>query len=57
MHGVVYCELRGTRLLRVRVFFDLYDAAVQLGVLPARGGVGEKALLMLRGFGVRARGA
>jgi steroid delta-isomerase-like uncharacterized protein len=55
-HGVAYCELRGTRLLRVRVFFDLYDAAVQLGVLPTRGGVGEKALLMLRGFGVRVRG-
>jgi steroid delta-isomerase-like uncharacterized protein len=56
VHGVAYCELRGTRLLRVRVFFDLYDTAVQLGVLPNRGGVGEKALLMLRGFGVRARG-
>ena len=42
------------RLLRVRAFFDLYDAATQLGVLPARGTMGEKALLMLRGFGLRA---
>jgi steroid delta-isomerase-like uncharacterized protein len=57
---VFYCELepaRGSgrmRLLRVRAFFDLYDAATQLGVLPARGTLSEKALLMLRGFGLRA---
>jgi hypothetical protein len=29
---------------------------VQLGVLPARGTLGERALFMLRGFGLRARG-
>jgi hypothetical protein len=51
---VFYCELERTTLLRVRGFFDLYDAAVQLGVLPGRGSLGEKALLMLRGFGLRA---
>jgi steroid delta-isomerase-like uncharacterized protein len=55
VHGVVWCELRAGRLLRVRAFFDRYDAAVQLGVLPASGTLGEKALLALRGFGVRAR--
>ncbi len=55
VHGVVWCELRSGRLLRVRAFFDRYDAAVQLGVLPASGTLGEKALLALRGFGVRAR--
>ena len=38
----------------MRAFFDAYDAAVQLGVLPARGTLGERALLMLRGFGLRA---
>ena len=38
----------------MRGFFDLYDVATQLGVLPARGTLGEKALLMLRGFGLRA---
>jgi steroid delta-isomerase-like uncharacterized protein len=54
VHTVFYCELRSAKLLRVRAFFDLYDAATQLGVLPARGTLGEKALLMLRGFGVRA---
>jgi steroid delta-isomerase-like uncharacterized protein len=54
VHCVFYCELRDERLLRVRAFFDLYDAAVQLGVLPARGTLGEKALLVLRGFGLRA---
>ena len=54
VHCVWYCELRRKKLLRVRGFFDLYDAATQLGVLPARGTMGEKALLMLRGFGLRA---
>jgi steroid delta-isomerase-like uncharacterized protein len=54
VHCVWYCELRHERLLRVRGFFDLYDAATQLGVLPARGTMGEKALLVLRGFGLRA---
>jgi steroid delta-isomerase-like uncharacterized protein len=53
VHCVFYCELRDERMLRVRAFFDLYDAAVQLGVLPARGTLGEKALLVLRGFGLR----
>ena len=50
---VFYCELDRGRLLRVRAFFDLFNAAVQLGVLPGRGSLGEKALLMLRGFGLR----
>ena len=54
VHCVFYCELERSRLLRVRGFFDLYDAATQLGVLPGRGTLGEKALLMLRGFGLRA---
>ncbi|HWF56327.1 MAG TPA: ester cyclase [Solirubrobacteraceae bacterium] len=51
---IFYCQLEHERLLRVRAFYDLYDAATQLGVLPARGTMGEKALLMLRGFGLRA---
>ena len=54
VHCVFYCELALGRLFRVRALFDLYDAAVQLGVLPGRGTLGEKALLMLRGFGLRA---
>lgn len=54
VHCVFYCELEGRRLLRVRGFFDLYEAATQLGILPGRGSLGEKALLMLRGFGLRA---
>ena len=51
---VCYCEVERDRLLRVRAFFDVYEAAVQLGVLPGRGTLGERALLMLRGFGLRA---
>jgi steroid delta-isomerase-like uncharacterized protein len=56
VHAVFYCELDPPRerLWRIRAFFDLYDAAVQLGVLPARGTLGERALLLLRGFGLRA---
>jgi steroid delta-isomerase-like uncharacterized protein len=50
---IFYCELERGRLLRVRAFYDLYDAATQLGVLPGRGSLAEKALLMLRGFGLR----
>ena len=53
VHCVFYCEVESARLRRVRAFFDLYDAAVQLGVLPARGTMGEKALLVRRGFGLR----
>lgn len=56
LHCVFYCELRAGRLLRVRAFYDLYEAATQLGVLPRHGTLGEKALLTLRGFGLRARG-
>ncbi|MEJ7784971.1 MAG: ester cyclase [Solirubrobacteraceae bacterium] len=54
VHVVFYAELDPPRerLWRVRAFFDVYDAAQQLGVLPRHGGVGERALLMLRGFGL-----
>ena len=37
----------------MRAFYDLYDAGVQFGLLPRRGTLGERALLMLRGFGLR----
>ena len=52
---VLYCELdeTRTRLWRVRAFFDLYDAAIQLGVLPKPGSASARALMMLRGFGLR----
>lgn len=55
IHGLHYLELTDDSVRRARGFFDLYDAATQLGLLPARGGVGETALLLLRGFGVRRR--
>jgi steroid delta-isomerase-like uncharacterized protein len=55
VHGMLYSELDADRKLlwRVRAFFDLYEVCVQLGILPRRGGLGERALLMLRGFGLR----
>jgi ketosteroid isomerase-like protein len=43
------------RLWRIRSFFDPYGAGVQLGILPEPGSLGGKALLMLRGFGLRSR--
>ncbi|MET0615346.1 MAG: ester cyclase [Thermoleophilaceae bacterium] len=57
IHGLHYLELTDGAVRRARGFFDLYDAAVQLGLLPSRGGMGETALLLLRGFGVRRRPA
>lgn len=57
VHGVFFCRLQDGRLHRVRCFFDVYGAAVQLGVLPGRGSLGEKALMVLRGFGLRGRQA
>ena len=53
LHAVVYAQLRDGRLLRARVFFDLHDAGMQLGVFPRPGTAGQRALLMLRGFGLR----
>jgi len=55
LHGLHYLELADGRISRARGFFDLYDGAMQLGLLPARGGLGEAALLMLQGFGLRRR--
>ena len=50
---MAYAELAGERVARIRVFFDLYAVAVQLGVLPRSGSLGERALMLLRGFGLR----
>ena len=55
IHGIHYLELVDGGVRRARGFFDLYDAATQLGLLPSRGGLGETALLVLRGFGLRRR--
>jgi steroid delta-isomerase-like uncharacterized protein len=55
VHGLHYVELADGHVRRARGFFDLYDVATQLGLLPARGGLGEAALLLLRGFGVRRK--
>jgi steroid delta-isomerase-like uncharacterized protein len=54
VHGMHYLELSDGQVRRARGFFDLYDAATQLGLLPSRGGIGESVLLLLRGFGLRS---
>lgn len=53
VHGLFYCELQDERLRRVRAFFDVYAVARELGLLPRPGSVSERALVALRGFGVR----
>jgi hypothetical protein len=53
LHAVVYAQLREGRLLRARAFFDVHDAGMQLGIFPRPGTAGQRALLMLRGFGLR----
>ncbi len=54
VHAVVYAELdEEQRFFRVRAFYDVYSAAIDLGVLPKPGTAGERAMLMLRGFGLR----
>ncbi len=57
VQAVLYCELDagGNELLRIRAFCDRYEAAIQLGLLPKPGSMGEKALLALRGFGLSPR--
>ena len=55
VHALVYAELtEDGLLLRARAFFDAWSAATTLGVLPKPGTAGERALLLLRGFGLRA---
>lgn len=55
LHGVHYVELRDGLICRARGFFDLYDAARQLGLLPGRGSLAQNALMMIQGFGLRIR--
>jgi steroid delta-isomerase-like uncharacterized protein len=55
LHGIHYVELRDDLICRVRGFYDVYDAATQLGLLPKNGSLAQNALLMLRGFGLRIR--
>ena len=54
LNGLHYVELTDGQIRRARGFYDLYDAAVQLGLLPSRGGISESVLLFLRGFGLRS---
>jgi len=54
IHAVCFCEMRHGLLARVRTFYDLHDAQVQLGTAPEPGSAGDRALRMIMGFGVRA---
>ncbi len=56
-HAVLYCELdhEGRRLWRMRAFYDVYGAGIQLGALPKAGTAGQRALMVLQGFGMARR--
>ena len=54
VHGLHYVELTDGLVRRARGFLDLHEVAIQLGLAPRRGTLGEKAVLMLRGFGLRS---
>ena len=53
VHAVVYAELHEGRFLRVRAFYDVHAAGRELGVFPKPGSASQRALLLLRGFGLR----
>ena len=54
VHAIVYAELEdGPPLARARLLRRLRARRWTLGVLPKPGTAGERALLVLRGFGLR----
>jgi len=54
LHAICYCEVRHGLFGRVRVFYDLHDAQVQLGAAPEAGSAAERAMRVVMGFGLRA---
>ena len=54
VHGMLVLELDATahKVHRARLFADRYAAAVQLGVLPQAGTVGDRAVRAIQGFGL-----
>ena len=54
LHLVCFCEVRHGLLHRVRAFYDLHDAQVQLGVAPEPGSPADRAVRIVMGFGLRA---
>ena len=52
---VEHAMVRPSDLSKInKAFFDVNGVATDLGLMPKHGTVGEKALLLLRGFGLRA---
>ena len=54
LHAICFCEIRHGLLGRVRVFYDLHDAQVQLGAAPEPGTTADRAMRLVMGFGLRA---
>ncbi len=54
LHGMLVLELDAAarRVHRARLFTDRYGAAVQLGVLPEAGSMGDRAVRAIQGFGL-----
>jgi steroid delta-isomerase-like uncharacterized protein len=55
MHGADFHAYRDGKLSRLRIVFDMTDVMRQLGVLPAAGSGGERAMAALQRAGMRVR--
>jgi steroid delta-isomerase-like uncharacterized protein len=53
--GVDFHEYRDGKLARLRIDFDLMDFSRQVGLIPAYGSRGERALARLQRLGARVR--
>lgn len=53
--GTDIFEFRGGRVCREHSFYDVTDSLRQLGIMPAQGGLAERATMGAAGLGIRAR--
>jgi steroid delta-isomerase-like uncharacterized protein len=55
LDGVDHWTMRDGRIARYRAFYDMNDLARQLGIVPAAGTPGERAMVALQRFQTRFR--
>ena len=53
--GADFHEYRDGKVARLRVLFDMADVSRQLGLLPGRGSLGERAMVLAQQLRARAR--
>jgi steroid delta-isomerase-like uncharacterized protein len=57
IEGIDRWVMRDGRIARYRAFYDSNELARQLGIVPARGSGGERAMVVLQRLQARVRGA